>query len=156
MIESLRKALADYEYYLDFIDEGHRIVVVVKHKLAREDFAIINAQILELGGLYQPWKEGGKAHWTIPKRKPVQKSESSGIRRVSTKSLKPGVMLPKLPDDTRINVSYSRKVCPRQYESIGYSASVDVPYEFKDSAYLVVTDCVEGQVAKRLKELEQQ
>jgi len=160
MIESLRKALANYENFLEFIDEGHRIVVVVKERLEPEQFAIVKDVMIEYNASYvaYDYKTKSRAHWTIPQRKPYKKRGKSrsdfGISLERTKTPEPSVMLPKLPDDTRITVSYSRKVCPKQYESIGYSASIDVPLGFKDAANLIVTDCVEAQVAKRLKELE--
>ena len=53
-----------------------------------------------------------------------------------------------LPEGTIINVEYSRKICPEQFESLGVGASVKVPVEMRDDAYLVLVDFVEEKLAR--------
>lgn len=54
----------------------------------------------------------------------------------------------RLPENTIIEVEYSRKICPVQYESLGVGASVKVPVTLRDSAYLMLVDFVEEKLQK--------
>lgn len=74
------------------------------------------------------------------------------------KSLQTAVMLPKLPKDTMIHVSYGEKVPNpnKEYHMIQSHITIDVPVELKADAQLVALDFVQNVLAKRLKELEQQ
>ena len=149
MIESLKKALADYEENLDFKDEGHRVVVVVTGFLPPQQFAIVKDVMVEYNATYHPFVKGEtKAFWTIPKRVTTKVK--------ATKSLKPSVMLPKLPEGTMIHVSYGEKTPNphRDFHMIQSHITIDVPVGLKADAQLIALDFVQGELAKRLKELE--
>lgn len=65
-VEDLRTALADYEDWLKFTEEGDYIVVTPK-SYNNSKWQKVNPQIKELGG---EWKSLGKmSHWKVPKGK---------------------------------------------------------------------------------------
>jgi len=154
MIDAVKNALANYQDYLEFEDEPTRIIIKLKKYTPK--FGEIRP-ILEQGfnGEYHKFVDKEhQAFWVIQKGKDAAKPAEE--RNPVKPAPAPKKFAPSLPEDTMITVSYSRKVCPRQYESMGFSASVEVPIGLKDDAGLVVTDWVEEKLLKRLKELEQQ
>lgn len=65
-VEDLRTALADYEDWLKFTEEGDYIVITPK-SYNNSKWQKVNPQIKELGG---EWKSLGKmSHWKVPKGK---------------------------------------------------------------------------------------
>ena len=163
MIESLRKALADYEKELEFTDEGHQIKVTITGFLHGSTYDIVKDVMLEYGATYHKWNPETKknAYWTIPQRKTYKKGDKSRSYNkpvVRAKTPEPSVMLPKLPADTIIHVSYGEKRPnpKKDYHMIQSHITIDVPVGLKADAQLVALDFVQTELAKRLKELEQQ
>lgn len=153
MIEELKKALADYEKELTFDDEGDRIVVTVSGFI-HSGYDIFAKIMGEFGATKHPYNRETRAkeYWIIPKAK-----KSNGhLPPEPTRKPAASTFTNPLPKDTMINVAYSRKVCPVEFESVGFSASMEVPVERREDARFVVVDFVESSLAKRLRELEQE
>ena len=151
MIEELKKALADYEEFLQFTDQGDAIKVeITKFINDRHIFDAINQILLtKYDADYTPFDKAKKlnAYYVIPKGS------------VSKPSPQPSKMLPKLPETAKIQVSYARKVTtPKDYEMLTISAGIEVPSKSMsaEEAYLYVMDFVEAKILMRQKELMQQ
>jgi len=143
-MEGLKKNLAEYSKDLQFTETNNEVHIKPLRKLPPQIFKAVCKTVESFGGQWN--KQIYK--WVTPKPPAIMKS------RQSTGS--PGKFTKSLPEDTMITVSYSRKVCPAQYESIGFSASVEVPVEAKEDARFVVVDFVESSLAKRLQELKEE
>lgn len=153
MIDAVKKALADYAEFLTFEDRENTIKIRITKFLPANKFQTV----------YEILVDNYAAKYTARVNEPetdaffiIMKSQSAKSPQPAKSAPAPKKFAPSLPEDTMITVTYSRKVCPKQYESMGFSASVEVPIGLKDDAGLVVTDWVEEKLMKRLKELEQQ
>jgi len=131
MIDELKKALADYQKELTFDDEGDRIVVTISGYI-HSGYDIFAKIMGEFGATKHPYNRETKAkeYWIIPK--PKKSSGHLPPEPTRKPASAPKKFVPSLPKDTMITVAYSRKVCPAQYESIGFSASVEVPVERRE------------------------
>lgn len=150
MIDELKSVLSSYP--ITITENPNNFTVKANHFLPQETFAKVAKIVRGYGGDYI--SAGKDSRFTIPKNQTKKKSGYSHPE--PTRKPEANKFTNNLPKDAMITVAYSRKVSPRQYESVGFTASVEVPVAMKEDARFTVVDFVESSLAKRLQELEQE
>ena len=160
MIEAIKKALANYEDVLEFKDEQTRILVIVA-KFTKK-FDEIKEIVMNFDPKYYPYNRDSKspAYWVIQKGRraydpPVTKSQVYKIQHKETKTPQPSKMIPSLPKDTMVHISYGEKL-PNpsvEYGMIQSHITIDVPLERLADAQIYAVDFVVTELEKRMQDL---